>query len=229
MKFETGKETRKEKGILLALAGSLALLGGCLEKGASDPELEKVVAPPATATNNPPTISGTPTNSVRMGNSYAFVPTASDPDGDTLTFSIRNKPVWAAFNTANGSMSGEVQLGDIGMYQNIAITVSDGDRSAQLPPFSVQVVQQGDGTVTLSWTPPTENTDGSPLVDLASYRIYYGLAVGDYPNQVVIDNPGIATFVVEGLTPNTYFFVATAVNTQGVESDFSNVTSKVVL
>lgn len=28
------------------------------------------------------------------------------------------------------------------------------------------------GSISLTWTPPTENTDGSPLTDLAGYRVY---------------------------------------------------------
>ena len=30
------------------------------------------------------------------------------------------------------------------------------------------------GVLDASWTAPTTNTDGSPLTDLASYRVYYG-------------------------------------------------------
>ena len=84
------------------------------------------------------------------------------------------------------------------------------------------------GTVTLSWTPPTENVDGSYLTDLAGYNIYYGLTEGQYSERINIDNPGIATYVVTNLTPNTYYFVATSYNTAGVESPYSGVAVRVV-
>jgi len=80
----------------------------------------------------------------------------------------------------------------------------------------------------LTWTPPTKNTDGSQLTDLAAYKIYYGLSQGDYPNEIRIDNPGISTYVIDNLNPNTYYFVSTSINSAEVESDFSNVATKTI-
>ncbi|MFW2404273.1 MAG: fibronectin type III domain-containing protein, partial [Gammaproteobacteria bacterium] len=82
--------------------------------------------------------------------------------------------------------------------------------------------QAGFGSVTLSWTPPTENADGSVLTDLAGYKVYYGNEPGNYTMSLQIDNPGIATYVVENLTPNTYYFVLTAINSRDIESEYSN-------
>jgi hypothetical protein len=81
----------------------------------------------------------------------------------------------------------------------------------------------------LTWTPPTQNTDGSPLNNLAGYRVYWGTSQGNYANSATITNPGIATYVVSQLTPAQWFFVVTAYSSTGVESTFSNVTSKQVL
>ena len=94
---------------------------------------------------------------------------------------------------------------------------------------SVTVNQVGIGSTTLSWTPPTQNSDGSPLTDLAGYKIYYGNESGNYHTSIHIDNPGIAIYVVENLTPNIYYFVLTAINSSGVESQFSNEVGKLVL
>ena len=82
--------------------------------------------------------------------------------------------------------------------------------------------QVGFGSASLSWTPPTQNADGSVLTDLSGYRIYYGHESGNYPMSVQIDNPGIARYVVDNLTPNTYFFVLTAIDSNGLESEYSN-------
>ena len=84
------------------------------------------------------------------------------------------------------------------------------------------------GSVTLSWTAPTENEDGSPLEDLAGYRIYWGTTPGEYPNSLTIDNPGITTTVIDSLVPGTYEFVATSFNAAGVESVYSNTSTKTV-
>ncbi len=39
-------------------------------------------------------------------------------------------------------------------------------------------------SATLTWDAPTTNVDGTPLTDLAVYKIYYGTALGNY--KVVI-------------------------------------------
>ena len=46
--------------------------------------------------------------------------------------------------------------------------------------FHVEVTQSALGSMTLSWTAPTENTDGSQLNDLAGYKLYYGTSAGNY-------------------------------------------------
>ncbi len=99
---------------------------------------------------------------------------------------------------------------------------------ATTAPFSITVNVVAMGSVTLSWTPPAENTDGSALIDLAGYNIYWGMTPGSYPNSVRIDNGSVSTYVVENLVPGTYEFVATSFNSAGVESSFSNSAIKVV-
>ncbi|HEY1890308.1 MAG TPA: fibronectin type III domain-containing protein [Steroidobacteraceae bacterium] len=82
-----------------------------------------------------------------------------------------------------------------------------------------------DGDVTLNWMPPTENTNGSALTNLAGYNIHYGTTSGDYTQTVTVSNPGIAAYVVDNLTPGTYYFSVGAVNSQGVESPLSSEVS----
>jgi len=78
------------------------------------------------------------------------------------------------------------------------------------------------GAVTLNWTAPTENTDGTPLTDLSGYDIHYGTKSGNYTQSVSVSNPGIATYVVDNLTPGTYYFSVSAVNSAGTESPLSS-------
>ena len=85
------------------------------------------------------------------------------------------------------------------------------------------------GTATLSWLPPTENTDGTALTNLAGYKIYYGTNEGAYTKVITIDNVGIATYVVDNLAAgNTYYFVVTAFDSAGLQSDYSSVGSKTI-
>ena len=74
------------------------------------------------------------------------------------------------------------------------------------------------GSITISWQAPMRNNDGTPLVDLAGYRIYYGQTPGSYESLVRITNVGVMTYVLDGLSPGTYYLVMTSVNSAGLES-----------
>jgi hypothetical protein len=178
--------------------------------------------------NRAPTISGTPATAVMQGTAYTFTPTASDPDGNPLTFSITNPPAWATFDTATGRLSGTPGAGHVGATSGIVIRVSDGTLSASLAPFALTVQAVATGSATISWTPPTTNTDGSPLTNLSGYRVYWGTTAGSYPNSETLPSPGLTSHVVTSLVPGTYFFVVTAVNSLGGESAFSEPASKTI-
>lgn len=178
--------------------------------------------------NAAPTISGTPASEVTTGNMYAFTPAASDPDGDSLVFSVSGLPDWASFNESNGALSGTPGDADIGTYSNITIAVSDGGPEVFLQPFSITVQAISLGSVTLNWHAPTQNEDGSTLTDLAGYRIYWGTDPGIYTDSVTIDNPSVTTYLVDNLSAGQYEFVATSFNASGVESRYSDPATKVV-
>jgi len=180
--------------------------------------------------NSAPEISGDPPGAITAALQYLFTPTIRDADGDSLTITVAGLPDWAEFDSKTGSISGTPTESDIGIYNEISITVSDGSLSDTLGPFSIEVVSQGAaiGSVTLSWTAPNTNTDGSTLRDLAGYRIYWGPAFGDYHTIVSIDNPSVNRYVIENLDPGDYTFVATAVNTAGVESSHSQTATATV-
>ena len=74
---------------------------------------------------------------------------------------------------------------------------------------------------TLEWLAPTTATDGSPLTHLVGYRIYYGTDVTRLQETIDVRNPGVLTYVVENLTPGTYYFAVTALTATG-ESRRSN-------
>ena len=179
--------------------------------------------------NSAPKISGNPRGQVNANSAYSFTPTANDADGDDLTFSVDGLPVWASFNTSNGSITGTPSDANVDTYNNIRITVSDtSNASATLGPFSITVSAVSLGSVTLSWTPPSKNDDGSDLVDLDGYKIYWGTTPGSYPNSVTLENEGLVSYVVENLAPGTYQFVATSFNTARVESVYSSPATKTV-
>ena len=209
------------------LAGGLALLlSGCLTSGVD--AVPNDTTSIAGNTNSAPVISGSPPSAITIGQTYTFIPNASDPDGDPLTFSIVNRPTWANFDTVTGELSGPTFLGNEGDYADIVISVTDGRTSTSLRQFSVSVTQASLGSATLSLIAPTLNTDGTPFMDLAAYKLYFGMSSGEYPNEIYIDNPGVSEYVVENLAPSTYYFVATAINQSGFESGYSNRVTRVV-
>ena len=209
------------------VAGGLALfLSGCLTSGAET--VPNDTTSTTGNTNSAPVISGSPQSAITIGQTYTFIPNASDPDGDPLTFSIANCPPWATFDSTTGELTGQTYLGNEGDYTDIVISVNDGQTTTSLRQFSISVTQASLGSATLTLIAPTLNTDGTPFTDLASFKIYYGMMANQYPNDVYINNPGISTYVVENLAPGTYYFVATAINRSGIESDYSNEVSRVV-
>lgn len=206
-------------------AGLLAGCGGGVA-------VNSVSAPssPATPAASTPRISGSAGPTATAGQAYSFVPVASDPAGGALTFSIVGKPAWAAFDTATGRLSGTPTTANLGTTSGIVITVSNGSASASLAAFSITVVAPvtTSGTATLSWTAPQTRVDGSALTNLAGYKIYYGTQSGSYSAQVSITTPGTTTYVIQNLGPGTYYFVTTAVDSDGNESSFSAERTKTI-
>lgn len=192
----------------------------------TSPTAPTTTSPTTTTINRAPAISGVPSGEVTVGASFAFTPTTSDRDSDALTFQIVNKPEWTAFNTLTGKLTGTPDAGDVGTYEDITISVSDGKTVAALPQFDITVVQTSNGAVTLSWMPPTSNTDGSTLSNLAGYKIHYGTDASQLTQSITISNASLSTYVVENLSPATWYFAIKAYSTAGVESDFSAIASK---
>jgi hypothetical protein len=180
------------------------------------------------AANGAPTISGTPATQVMQGTQYSFQPSASDPNGDVLTFAIANKPAWATFTAATGRLQGTPGPADVGTTSNIVISVTDGAASTALAAFGITVQAVALGSATLSWTPPTQNSDGSPLTDLAGFKVYWGTAQNSLTSSATITNAGVTSYLVENLVPATWFFAVTAFDTSGNESSQSNLASKTI-
>ncbi|ERT07040.1 hemolysin-type calcium-binding repeat family protein [Lyngbya aestuarii BL J] len=110
-------------------------------------------------TNDAPTISGTPATSIDEDSAYSFVPTVNDVDGDTLSFSITNKPSWATFDSATGQLSGTPTNEDVGTSEVIVISVNDGTATVELPAFSLTVNNINNAPVFSSTAPTSANED----------------------------------------------------------------------
>lgn len=208
---------------------SLTGCGGGTSSGSASTTATEVQT--ATVATTAPTISGVPATTAVVGQAYTFKPTATTPTGTTAQFSIANMPSWAKFDTTTGQLSGTPTSSQVGKYAGIAIAVSDGTQSASLPAFTITVnttAAAAVGGVTISWDAPTENADGTPLLDLKGYTLHYGTASNSYSSSIKIDNSGLTTYVVQNLTPGTYYFAIDAYNSSGLESALSPEASATV-
>lgn len=208
-----------------------ALLSGCGGMGDdnSPTGASTSAAPGASTGTSVPTIqlSGTPPATVVAGNAYVFQPTVQTTGG-TATLSATGLPSWATINSSTGEISGTPTSGDVGTTSNIAIVAVDGSATASLPAFTIDVTAPAAGSASLSWTAPTQNTDGTPVTDLAGYHIYFGTSVAALNS--LIDVPGAAAteYEISNLSSGTYYFIVVAYNSLGFESPASNQASKTI-
>jgi Putative Ig domain len=175
-----------------------------------------------------PTISGTPATSVAAGSTYKFQPNAKDPDGKTLSFSVKNKPDWATFSISSGLLDGTPTSSQTGTYSDIVISASNGQNTSSLPAFSVVVSKPSTastGSATVDWTPPSENTNGTKLTDLAGVRIYYGTSAGSLTQMVQVASATQTSTTISNLAAGVWYFSGVAYTTAGTESAKSNVVS----
>jgi Putative Ig domain len=211
--------------VLCTLA--LAAVAGCGGGGSASVQNTTSSPPPGAAA--PPTIAGTPATQVTAGQAYSFMPAVTDPSGGALSFSIQNMPSWATFSMATGTLSGTPTSSNVGTFANIVISVSDGKTSAALAPFSIAVAAAPvSGSANLVWVPPTSNTDGTPLTNLAGYTINYGNSAGSMTQTIDVPSAADTGYKVQGLAAGTWYFTVTAYTSVGTRSAPSDVASKTI-
>ena len=105
------KLINKKTLILISLLLLLPLLVGCFS------------APP---TNQSPTITSTPITTATVAAAYAYNVNATDPDGDTLTYSLTTNPTGMTIDSTTGVINWtptSTQIGD----HDLTVEVSDGE------------------------------------------------------------------------------------------------------
>ena len=183
--------------------------------GANGPANDTVsvtVAPPVPSVN----LSASPSSVAQNGST-------------TLSWTSNNVTSCTASGDWSGTMptSGSQTINALITNSNFTLTCSGANGSAS-DLVNVTVVLSNNGTALLSWVPPTENTDGSTLTDLAGYKVYYGTSSGSYGAPITINDPGLSSYMVENLGISDWFFVITAFNSSGIESSYSTETSKTI-
>ncbi|HEY40913.1 MAG TPA: hypothetical protein G4O18_03535 [Dehalococcoidia bacterium] len=80
----------------------------------------------STGANNAPVLSYIGNKSVNAGQTLQFTVSATDPNGDTLTYSATNLPPGASFIPSTRTFSWTPTSSQVGTYYNVRFTVSDG-------------------------------------------------------------------------------------------------------
>ena len=100
-------------------------------------------------------------------------------------------------------------------------TTANTGSSSTLPPATSD-------SVTLSWSAPSENTNGSALTNLAGYEIYYGTNSSALTQHISINPVGIMNYVVSNLSSGTWYFEVVAVNSAGEKSAPTSIVSTTI-
>lgn len=174
-----------------------------------------------TPVNDAPAITGTPATSANTGAVYSFAPVGVDPDkGDTLTYSIANKPAWASFNSATGELAGTPAQADVGINRAIVISVSDSKETASLPAFNIKVVS-ADPALPVLKLPSDMSINATALKTPVSLRRLVGISesasqadLDKALQALAVDGKGdsCCTTLPEGLSGDNVLLLSTGVN-----------------
>ena len=175
---------------------------------------------------------GTSTNSATVTVTPAPAPTLSfsatdavvdSGDTPTLNWSSQNANSCTASGGWSGSKgtNGSEAVGPLSANTTFSITCTGtGGNAVSMLTISVN------GVLQLSWVAPTENVDGSPLTDLAGYKIYYGTQAQNYPDWTDVSDASATQFELT-LPMGTYYVTMTALDADGNESVYSNEVIKI--
>ena len=169
-------------------------------------------------------ISPSTGSSASESESVSFVATANDAEDGDISTAI----VWTS------DLDGEIGQGStidaqlsVG-HHIITATAADSEALSQQASIQFDVNPAADPTI-LSWVAPTQYTDNSALLNLAGFKIYYGTSEGNLIHSVSINDPSVTSYQLDQLQSNTtYYFAVTAIDSLGIESDYSATVSKMV-
>jgi hypothetical protein len=129
-----------------------------------------------------------------QGDAVALSLSASDPDGDTLTYGATGLPPGVSINTTTGLISGSLGAPDSGSY-SVTVSTSDGDA----------VVLQ-----------PTVETNGNPMLTFSATGLPNGLSINP--------NTGLVAGTLANLDSNSSPYSVTISATDGTSTSSQTFT-----
>jgi len=218
---------------LASLFACAVLLAACNDSSPSSSP-SNAMASAASTTATTVTLSGTPPAQVVVGAAYSFQPQASTQTAG-LRYSVMGKPAWLTFNADTGALSGTPAAANVGTYSGISILAygpAGSAAQASIGPFAISVVSSPATATTnsahLKWVAPTQNTDGTPLTDLAGYTVYWGTDPNNLTSTAKLTDATATSYAVTGLTSGTWYFALSTYTSAGTDSALSNIGSKTI-
>jgi hypothetical protein len=137
--------------------------------------------------NRPPVLDPIGSKSVQEGALLEFTVTATDPDGDNLTYGAGNLPPGAVFDPATQVFSWTPDPGQAATYPDILFTVSDDGAPVMEDSEAVEIVVTP-GSNTVSITLMGENVTEDNMI---ANSVYATLNFGGSPINLGIGSQGI--------------------------------------
>jgi hypothetical protein len=123
--------------------------------------------------------------------------------------------------SGNRALNGSEIVGPLSADRSYQLTC-DGPAGSAVSMVTVRVADK-----TLRWRAPTQNVDGTPLTDLAGYRVYWGLSSRSYSGSYTINSPTTTQWEAT-VSPGEYYFALTALDHENNESGYSNEVLKLI-
>ncbi|MCD4811316.1 putative Ig domain-containing protein [bacterium] len=147
--------------------------------------------------NRDPEIISTPVTSAGVNVLYTYDVEATDPDGDTLTYSFTTTPSGMAIDSGTGLITWTPDSGQIGTH-DVEIQVSDGRGGTDTQPYTILVSATANRAPEITSTPVTSASAGLPYqydvqaTDQDGYPLTFSLT--EAPAGMLID---IGTGLIE--------------------------------
>jgi len=164
-----------------------------------------------------------PVTALASGKNFAFALTSVQGEatfGEPAAATVAVEASAASGSSGTTSASTGSSSSSGGTSASTGSSSSSGGTSAGTGSSS-----SGGGTnssVTLAWSAPTENSNGTALTNLAGYNIYYGSSTSAMTNKISVKTVGVTDYVITELASGSWYFTLTSVNSQGAESVASN-------
>ncbi len=148
-----------------------------------------------TGVNDAPSVTSFPALAVPEDVAYSYTITATDPDGNPLTFAAPTLPSWLVF-TAPATISGTPTQDDVGAH-GVTMTVADGIAGAVSQSFQITVDSVDDIPVIAAPIPDQIATE------LAAFSLNLGDFVSDVDTAASSLSYAATTALPSGLTLGT--------------------------